>query len=52
MIYDNGRVYEGEWKNDIKEGKGYEKYSSGNIYLGQHVMGKPEGMGKYFWING
>ena len=41
MMSDSGRVYEGYWKNDQKDGKGYEKYVSGNIYIGQYSMGKP-----------
>ena len=33
MIAENGRIYEGQWKRDAKEGKGYESYPSGNIFL-------------------
>ena len=33
MLYMNGRKYEGEWVNDKREGRGFEKYSNGNYYL-------------------
>jgi len=34
MLYDSGRVYEGDFKSDIREGHGYEKYDNNNIYIG------------------
>lgn len=30
MLYDTGRLYEGEWQNNLKFGKGYELYPNGN----------------------
>ena len=35
MKYQNGRVYEGEWENDTRHGRGFELYPNGNIYLGE-----------------
>ena len=35
MEYDNGRVYEGEWKDDLRNGNGYEIYANGVIYEGE-----------------
>lgn len=32
MLYTNGRIYEGEWKNNMKEGKGYERFANFSIY--------------------
>lgn len=32
MIYVSGNRYEGEWKNDMKHGKGTTYYASGNRY--------------------
>jgi hypothetical protein len=26
MRYKTGRVYEGDWQNDLRHGKGYERY--------------------------
>ena len=33
MEYDNGRVYEGEWKDDLRNG--YEIYANGATYEGE-----------------
>ena len=52
MLYTNGRIYEGEWKNNAKEGKGYEKFSNCSVYDGTYLKGKPHGYGKYEWENG
>ena len=49
MLYVNGRVYEGYWIDNFKEGKGYEKFSNGSVYKGDYVKGKPEGCGRYEW---
>jgi hypothetical protein len=43
MKYQNGRLYEGEWKSDVRSGKGYEKYQNGNVYLGFFDKGKAHG---------
>lgn len=32
MKYASDRLYEGEWDNDQRHGKGYERYPNGNIY--------------------
>lgn len=34
MIYRKNRIYEGTWLNDLREGKGHERYSNGNTYEG------------------
>lgn len=67
LLYDNGRVYEGNWKNNKREGIGYERFqSSGNdgssqdlkdntdcdIYQGEYMMGRAHGRGVYVWQNG
>jgi hypothetical protein len=43
MKYKSGRLYEGEWVDDIRDGKGFEKYANGNIYLGLFSHGKAHG---------
>jgi hypothetical protein len=35
MKYKSGRVYEGDWSNDVRHGHGYERYQNGNVYTGQ-----------------
>ncbi len=36
----------------MKHGEGTEKFSNGDIYIGNYVNGKPEGYGEYYWVNG
>ncbi len=52
MLYNNDRLYEGNWENDFKQGPGYEQFANGSVYQGIYVNGKPEGVGKYSWPNG
>ena len=47
MLYLNGRKYEGEWVNDKRDGKGFEKYSNGNYYEGEFSRNKAHGKGVY-----
>ena len=41
----NGRTYEGEYINGIKEGKGIFKWSNGKIFDGYFKNGNPDGNG-------
>ena len=51
--YENGRrQYEGEWFNDLREGRGFERYSNNNSYFGGFSQGKAHGIGVYKWSNG
>lgn len=43
MIYDNNRVYEGEWVNNQRHGKGYEKFANGNKFEGLYQNNKAHG---------
>ena len=52
MIYDNKRMYEGSWQNDLKHGFGFEKFPNDCTYKGDYINGKPEGVGRYSWPNG
>lgn len=52
MEYKNGRVYEGEWLNDLRNGQGSEKYTNGDTYVGQFQDGKAHGKGIYTWMDG
>ena len=49
--YNNGR-YEGEMKNDKREGKGIMYYDSGDRYEGDWENGKREGKGIYYYNDG
>ena len=37
MIYYNGNNYEGDWKNNLKEGYGIMKYGNGDEFNGNWV---------------
>ena len=52
-IWDDGKYYKGEFKNDIPNGKGIKYYSNGNIlYEGDFINGKFEGKGKFIYDDG
>jgi len=51
-IYEDGKYYIGQWKNDLPYGKGIKYYSNGNIlYEGDFINGKAEGNGKCIYEN-
>lgn len=48
MMYDNGNEYDGQWKNNKRDGKGTTNYSpSGNVYTGTWKTGKRHGFGVF-----
>ena len=52
-IWDDGKYYLGEFKNNLPNGKGIKYYSNGNIlYEGYFINGKFEGNGKYILKDG
>lgn len=52
IVYDTGRIYEGQWDADKRHGRGYELFSNGNVYQGEYANGKADGKGAYTWQNG
>ena len=50
--YRDGRLYEGEWKNNKREGKGIEKYPDGAIYEGEFKTDLKEGKGIFKYPDG
>ena len=50
--YDNGDIYEGEFKNNLNEGYGIFYYYDGDRYEGEFKNGKMEGYGIYYYSNG
>jgi len=49
MVYATGRAYEGFWVHDKRHGRGYEKFSNGDVSQGQYVKGRMHGKGKRVW---
>ena len=52
MTYANKDVYDGEWKNDRKEGRGTMNYHNGDVYEGEFSKGKLHGKGTYTYASG
>ncbi|CDW85222.1 UNKNOWN [Stylonychia lemnae] len=52
MLYTSGRRFEGQWENDLRCIRGYERHSNGNIYQGEFREGKANGHGIQTWANG
>lgn len=46
MYYANGDKYDGNWKNDLKDGDGTYWGANGNIYEGQWKDDKYNGKGR------
>ena len=52
-IWENGNYYIGQFKNGLKNGKGIEYYSNGDIqYKGDFVNNEKDGIGHYIFENG
>ena len=45
----NGNKYEGEFKNDKREGKGIMLYNDGDKYEGEFKDDKKDGKGIYYF---
>ena len=45
-------TYEGEYKNDLKNGKGIFTWSSGSKYIGEFKDDERDGEGKMVWSDG
>jgi hypothetical protein len=41
--YADGKIYEGEWKDDLKYGRGKMSYANGDVYDGMWLNGKRHG---------
>jgi hypothetical protein len=46
MIFNGGKVYDGEWKNNKMNGKGTLTWADGKKYEGNFVEDKRDGHGK------
>ena len=52
FVADNGNEYEGDWKNDKREGHGKAKYNTGDVYIGNWKKCKRHGQGTMYIENG
>jgi hypothetical protein len=52
IVYKNGDVYEGDWKDDRKHGYGKMKYSNGNFYEGDWKNDRKHGFGMMNYSDG
>jgi hypothetical protein len=51
MVYFNGDLYEGNWENDKRNGKGRHEYGKDGavgVYVGEFVDDKRNGRGRFF----
>ena len=51
-MYIRGQVYNGSWKNDLKNGQGNQTLASGDNYVGGFLNDKLDGEGVYKWKSG
>jgi len=52
MIYDDGKVYEGRWINNLREGKGVMTLQNGDVYEGLWWNDRPPSFVKVKFVNG
>ena len=45
------RVYEGQWVNDKREGRGFEIYTNRNVYHGLFKDNRRHGQGSYYKVD-
>ena len=51
MYYSDGSVYEGEWYNDQRNGKGILSLANGNRYEGMWERDMKNGDGKFLFLD-
>ncbi len=47
MNYNNGDFYEGEWRDDMKEGYGRYAWANGSSYQGHWEVDRMNGKGQF-----
>ena len=52
MVFSDGDVYDGEWKDGMRHGKGRMTYSDGDIYDGEWMEDKGHGQCTYIRHDG
>ena len=48
----NGNKYEGEWKNNLKNGKGVLYFLNGDVFIGHFLYDKYNYFGIFSWKDG
>jgi hypothetical protein len=51
-IYSTGSIYEGQWLNNKREGKGKHTWKDGSIYQGEFSNDERSGFGIYYFASG
>ena len=52
LLWPDGDVYQGEWKEDLQNGWSRNKWSEGSCYVGFFFNNLKEGIGMYTWGDG
>mmetsp|Transcript_3682 Transcript_3682/g.5340 ORF Transcript_3682/g.5340 Transcript_3682/m.5340 type:complete len:122 (+) Transcript_3682:3-368(+) len=52
MTYANQDIYDGQWKEDCKDGKGTMKYHNGDVFEGEFSSNEMHGKGTYEYADG
>lgn len=52
LEYQNGEIYEGNWKDDKVHGRGTLTYCRGDRYIGDWHEAKKQGEGELIYANG
>ena len=52
MYFDDGDIYEGDYKNNKREGKGIMYFDDGDTYEGDYKNDKADGKGIYYYNDG
>ena len=50
--FSNGDIYDGDWKNDVRDAQGTQIYVNGDIYNGKWKDDMKNGQGTFTYING
>ena len=53
LYYDSSQqsLYEGEWFLNMKNGRGFRRYASGNVYQGMWYRDRRHGYGRMQWLD-
>lgn len=52
IFWESGSLYKGEWKDNLRHGRGIFQWKDGELYEGEFRNDRREGYGIYRWKNG